>query len=318
MKSIATSFACVLMAAGLIVPAAAAPVRIGMAVGDDVSTAPAYVAEKLGYFKDAKVEVEIAAYRGGAAAQEALSAGAADMISYFGAGVGLAVSKGAKEKMVATASGEALGWLMLANGKSGIKTVKDLAGKKVGVTVKGSTSDMFALWAADHNGVSIQTIPLGGGALVPSLRNGQVDAVVLWPGLSYKTVQTEGAAMLIDFGKDMIPTMATVYVASQDLIDKRPQELRATLAAIYKGLGYMRDNRAWSIDFLKSYGHEDNEKVNAETYEQVVMKLPRDGAIDRKWIENSLQLASKSWEMPDLLKMDPAKLYTNEFHPQAK
>lgn len=296
-------------------PALADPVRIGMAVGDDVSTSPAYAAEKLGYFKDAHLDVQLSAYRGGAAAQEALSAGATDMISYFGAGVGLAVSKGAKEKMVGAASGEALGWQMLASGTSKVESVKDLAGKKVGVTVKGSTSDMFALWAADHAGVQIQTIPLGGGALVPALRNGQVDAVVLWPGLSYKVMLTDHARSLMDFGTEMIPTLAVVYVASQDFIDKHPDELRATLAAIYKGLAYMRANRAWTLDFLKGYSHEDDAKVTELTYENVVLKLPQTGEIKPEWAENSLRLAAKSWDMPELANIDPASLVTNNFHP---
>ena len=64
---------------------AATPLRIGMAVSDDVSTAPAYVAEQLGYFKDAKLDVQLSSFRGGAAAQEALSAGAVDVITQSGA-----------------------------------------------------------------------------------------------------------------------------------------------------------------------------------------------------------------------------------------
>ena len=294
---------------------AAAPLRIGMAVSDDVSTAPAYVAEQLGYFKDAKLDVQLSSFRGGAAAQEALSAGAVDVITQSGAGAGLSVSKGAKQKIVATASGEALGWLLLVSGKSNIKSVKDLADKKVGITVKGSVTDMFALWAADNAGVKIQTISLGGGGLLPSLRNGQVDAIVVWPGLSYKIMQDDGARSLMDFGRDMVPCMQNAYVASQEVIDTRPSELRAALAAIYKGLTYMREPRAWSVEFLKSYAHEDDAKVNDLTFENVVLRLPRDGAINKEWIENALKIGAKTWDMPNLVKVDSASLFTNEFHP---
>jgi len=298
--------------------AAADPVRIGFAVADDVGTAPAVAAEQLGYYKDAGLDVQLSAYRGGAAAQEAMSAGAADIISYFGAGVGLAVSKGAKEKIVGSASADALGWHVLANGKSSIRDLKDLAGKKVGITVKGSTTDMFALWAADRAGVQIQTIPLGGGALIPSLRSNQVDAIVLWPGLSYKEMETDGARSLIDLGEEMIPTLADIYVASQEMIDKRPAELRATLAAIYKALGYMKENRAWSLNFLKGYSHEDDAKVNELTFDKVVLKLPQDGAVKQEWVENSLRLAARAWDMPDLAKVDAASLFTDDFRPHAR
>jgi len=76
-------------------------VRIGLAVPNNAIYAPFYAADALGLFKQAELKVELTVYRGGAASQEALSAGAADMITYFGGGVGLAIMKGAKEKVVA-------------------------------------------------------------------------------------------------------------------------------------------------------------------------------------------------------------------------
>src|ERR1700760_3529195 len=75
-------------------------VRIGLAVPNNAIYAPFYAADALGLFKQAGLKVELTVYRGGAASQEALSAGAADMITYFGGGVGLAIQKGAKEKVV--------------------------------------------------------------------------------------------------------------------------------------------------------------------------------------------------------------------------
>ena len=76
-----------------------------------------YAAETLGFYKEAGVKAELTLYRGGAASQEALSAGAADIITYFGAGVALAISKGAKEKIVAAIDPTPHGWqfLVLAN-----------------------------------------------------------------------------------------------------------------------------------------------------------------------------------------------------------
>jgi ABC-type nitrate/sulfonate/bicarbonate transport system substrate-binding protein len=79
--------------------AQAAEIRIGFANGSSADYAPAFAAEKLGSFKQAGLDVRLIAFRGGAAAQEALTAGAADIIAYFGPAVALAVSKGVKEKM---------------------------------------------------------------------------------------------------------------------------------------------------------------------------------------------------------------------------
>ena len=68
-------------------------VRIGLAVPHNAGYVQFYAAEALGFYKEAGVKAEITVYRGGAASQEALSAGAADIITYFGAGVGLAESQ---------------------------------------------------------------------------------------------------------------------------------------------------------------------------------------------------------------------------------
>ncbi len=85
------------------------PVRIAFPA-DSVDFAPAYVAERLGLFKQRQLDVKLIIFRGGAAVQEAMNAGAADLICYFGPAVALAVSKGAKEKFVMTVLAGAVGW----------------------------------------------------------------------------------------------------------------------------------------------------------------------------------------------------------------
>ena len=174
--------------------ASADPVRIGFAA-ESVDYAPAWAAEKLGLFKKAGVDVKLITFRGGAAAQEALSAGSADIIAYFSPAVALAVSKGAREKMVATVGAGHVGWNVIVKADSGFKTVKDLAGKKVGISAKATTSDMAALWVAENAGVKFQEIPLG-AALAPALRSGQVDAIVFSAMITMREVEA-GQARLI-------------------------------------------------------------------------------------------------------------------------
>src|SRR5271170_6664397 len=52
-------------------------VRIGLAVPHNASYVQFYAADTLGFYKEAGINTEITVYRGGAASQEALSAGAA-------------------------------------------------------------------------------------------------------------------------------------------------------------------------------------------------------------------------------------------------
>jgi ABC-type nitrate/sulfonate/bicarbonate transport system substrate-binding protein len=292
-------------------------VRIGLAVPHNAAYVQFYAADTLGFYKDAGVKAELTIYRGGAASQEALSAGAADIITYFGAGVALAVSKGAKEKIVAAIDPTPHGWQFLVLANSPIKTLKDLDGKKVGVATKAGTADMFALWIADQAGARVQTIPVGGGGMVPALRAGQVDAIAMFPGLSLQLVANGEARSLMDIGKEMEPTLPDVIVASQEMMDKRPQAVRGTLAAIYKAVGHLRDNREWALKYLKDFTQEKDDKVNILTYEQVVVPLSQDGIVKPEWISNSINIAAKVWGLDDLRKVKPQDIYTNTFLPAA-
>jgi NitT/TauT family transport system substrate-binding protein len=309
----------VVAAAGLALSGAAAAaqetVRIGLAVPHNAAYVQFYAADSLGFYKDAGVKPEITIYRGGAASQEALSAGAADIITYFGAGVGLAVSKGAKEKIVAAIDPTPHGWQFLVLANSPIKTLKDLDGKKIGVATKAGTADMFALWVADKGGAKVQTIPVGGGGMVPALRAGQVDAIAMFPGLSLQLVATGEARSLMDLGKEMEPTLPDVIVASQEMMDKRPQAVRGTLAAIYKAVAHMRNNRDWALKYLKNFTEEKDDKVNLLTYEQVVVPLSQDGVVKPEWISNSINIAAKVWGLDDLRKVKPDDIFTNAFLP---
>ncbi len=256
-------------------------------------------------------------FRGGAAAQEAMSAGAADIIAYFAPAVALANLKGVREKMVGTVSAGHVGWNLIVKADSSIKTLKDLDGKKVGISAKATTSDMAALFIAEKAGVKFQEIPLG-AALVPGLRSAQVDGIVFSALITLREIDAGQARSLIDLTSEMPPTLADVYVASQDMIDKRPQDLRGALAAIYEALAYMRQNRDWTLGYLKEFAKSDNAKLNAQLYEHVIKELSPDGRIDKAWITNGLALAARAWDMPELAKADPDAIFSNDFHPPAK
>lgn len=297
--------------------AAAAEIRIGFATGDSADYAPPFAAESLDLFAEAGLDVRLIAFRGGAAAQEAMTAGAVDIITYFGPAVALAVSRGAREQMVATISAGALGWKMIVPVDSPIRTIEDLEGRTVGISTTASTSDMASLWVAERAGVTLQQIPLGAGALIPSLRANQVDAIVFSALLTSKEVLEGRARTLISLGEVMEPTMMNVYVASQNMIDNRPDELRAVLGVIWEALDHMKANRDWSIEFLREFANADDLELANQLYDDIILNLSADGAIEAEWVENGLNLAARAWSMPELATIDAETLFTNDFHPGA-
>ena len=285
-------------------------VRIGLAVPNYGPYAPVHAAEELGYYKENGIKPEITAYRGGAAAQEALAAGAVDILSFFPPGAALAVKKGIKEKVVGIGSATPYGWHIVVMTNSPYKSVKDLAGKKVGITAKGSTTDFYALWAANRAGVQVETIPVGAAALIPTLKSGQIDAAVLNSPLPFKLIIPGEGRSLVDLGKEMEPTLPDVWIATQALIDSNPKAVEGTLRAIYKATAYMKKNRAYAIDFMRKFTGEKDDRVIELEYDVVLSGRPTSAKIERSWIEASLALA-KLGGITDLPAID--EIFTDRF-----
>ncbi|HEY7246184.1 MAG TPA: ABC transporter substrate-binding protein [Xanthobacteraceae bacterium] len=267
-------------------------IRIGLAVPTYGPFAPVYAADELGYYKEHGIAAEITAYRGGPAAQEALAAGAADIIDFFPPGVALAAKKGIKEKIVGIGSAKPDGWHIVVMASSPFHTVADLAGKKIGITAKGATSDFYALWAAKHAGVQVETVPLGAPAEVPTLKSGQIDAAVLNPPVPFRLILSGEGRSLIDLGKEMDANLPDVWVATQALIDSNPKAVEGTLRAIYKATAYMQKNRAYGLDYMRRFTGEKDSKVAELDYNDVLLKRPTSAKIERHWLDASLALAA--------------------------
>ncbi|MDE2230044.1 MAG: ABC transporter substrate-binding protein [Alphaproteobacteria bacterium] len=140
--------------------------------------APYYYAQKMGWYKKAGIDLTLLQGKGSAVAAQAAGAGAntfglADMTTVL-----VAIGKGANETAVINIYANYPGgfyWLK----SSGIKSVKDLAGKKIG-NPPGDAAR--ALWPAlaKANGIdpnSVTWVNVGPGAKLAALKAGRVDAV---------------------------------------------------------------------------------------------------------------------------------------------
>ncbi len=267
-------------------------IKIGLAVPNYGPFAPVYAADELGYYKENGIAAEITAYRGGPAAQEALAAGAADIINFFPPGVALAAKKGIKEKIVGIGSAKPDGWHIVVMASSPFHTVGDLAGKKIGITAKGATTDFYALWAAKRAGVQVETVPLGAPAQVPTLKSGQIEAAVLNPPVPFRLILSGEGRSLADLAKEMDANLPDVWVATQSLIDSNPKAVEGTLRAIYRATAYMQKNRAYGLDYMRKFTGEKDNKVAELDYNDVLLKRPTSARIERPWLEASLALAA--------------------------
>jgi NitT/TauT family transport system substrate-binding protein len=140
--------------------------------------APYYYAQKMGWYKDAGIDLDLLQGKGSSVAAQAAGAG----VNTFGladmATIMVAVGKGGDEVAVMDVYANYPGGFYWQK-SSGIKSVKDLAGKKIG-NPPGDAAR--ALWPAlaKANGVdpnSVTWVNVSPGAKLAALKAGTVDAV---------------------------------------------------------------------------------------------------------------------------------------------
>jgi ABC-type nitrate/sulfonate/bicarbonate transport system substrate-binding protein len=196
--------------------------------------APLWVAEDHGFFIKHGVSANAIFIRQAPVLVAALTAGDVQAAYTGGTTVLPAVAGGADLKIVMTLTNK-LGYDVVA--APGIKTAKDLRGKKVGVQTLAGTVWMGAMLGLEHLGLDVQrdkiTFLVVGDQTVATqvLEAGQIDMTVL-DGVFSRRLKQKGFDILAELSKANIP------FSSQGLVTKSStlQEQRETVESLEKGL----------------------------------------------------------------------------------
>ena len=125
---------------------AAAQSKVTIAVGGGACLCylPTVLARQLGEYEKAGLAVELVDLKGGSDALKAVLGGSADVVSgYFDHCVNLAAKKQEMQSFVVYDRYPGLVLVVSPSHNAEIKSIKDLAGKKVGVSAPGSSTDFF-------------------------------------------------------------------------------------------------------------------------------------------------------------------------------
>ncbi|MDB5504346.1 MAG: transporter substrate-binding protein, partial [Tardiphaga sp.] len=135
---------------------AAAQSKVTIAVGGGACLCylPTVLARELGEYDKAGVKVELVDLKGGSDALKAVLGGSADVVSgYFDHCVNLATKKQELQSFVVYDRYPGLVMVVSPKHTDEIKSIKDLAGKKVGVSAPGSSTDFFLKFLLKKNGL---------------------------------------------------------------------------------------------------------------------------------------------------------------------
>jgi NitT/TauT family transport system substrate-binding protein len=328
-RSLAAASLALFLTSGL----AAAQSKITIAVGGGACLCylPTVLAKQLGEFDKAGLAVELVDLKGGSDALRAVLGGSADVVSgYFDHCVNLAAKKQELQAFVVYDRYPGLVLVVSPMHTGEIKSIKDLAGKKVGVSAPGSSTDFFLRYLLKKNGLdpaSTAVIGVGLGATaVAAMEQGQIDAaVMLDPSVAILQGAHSDLRILSDTRtrKDTLDVFGGEYpggalYSTAAWVSGHEKEVQALTNAILSTLAWIHTHSPEEI--MAKMPPEMVGKDKAIYLAALKNTLPmysENGKMDPKGAEAVLTMFSES--SPEVAKanVDVTKTWTNKFVEQA-
>ncbi len=244
-----------------------------------------------GYYRDEGLDVELI-LMSAPIASRALLSGDVEVATVGGAGLPPVLS-GAPLRFIFTTYNRPMFWLF---GKAEIRSVKELKGKRVGVSGIGSGPDSLLREALRRNALEGRDVAILSLGVMPTiysgLQSGVVDAAMLSPPFTFRA-EEDGFRELIAFPKQDLVEMQGSILVKESFLQSDPATLEKFIRATYKGFLYIKQNRSGTIPILGRY-LQVKEDLAAKAYEQVVRPaMTQDGTLNeemqKKAVENVLK-----------------------------
>ncbi|SAL14034.1 ABC nitrate/sulfonate/bicarbonate transporter, inner membrane subunit [Caballeronia peredens] len=311
------------LAAGLCGTAVAdteVPFQLNWTAGGPNAGFAAAVAE--GFYKQAGLDVKVTEGNGSGNTAQLVANGRAQLAYADAVAVSQLIAKGAPMRVIATIY-QSNPNEVSALKKSGIKSIKDLVGRKVGVPSGSSQTTMLPLFlkanGLKESDVTLINMPVA--SMVPALLQGQVDAILGSMDSYQLQLEAQGAELVnfrfADYG---VPTVSTSIFATNDYLKSNPDVVRKFVAASLKGWTFAIDNPAKAVKDLKTVFPNVNEKLAAAELAAITPLFCSGGAKsvgkaeDASWARTQDLLAQVKL-LP--AGQDPKTYYTDEFLPPA-
>ena len=200
-----------------------------------------WIAQGQGLFAKNGLEVETIYLRSSNLQMAAMATGDVQFASSGGAPVLSAVSGGQDLKIVASPSNR-LAYDVVVRPE--IREVRDLRGKRFGVTNIGGTTWMAAILALEHLGLDYQRDQIRINALgnqtilAQAVEAGNIDATLLDPFLSRRLKQ-KGLSVLIDLYRAKIPFINTSLIVNGTYLKENPEIVESVLRSILEAQAFV-------------------------------------------------------------------------------
>lgn len=285
-------------AAGASSTPSTASVKIGLVQAQDfVHAMPARVAEAQGFFTSRGLNVTVVGFTSGSDLTKALAGGSVDV----GAATGLDAVSAAAHNIDLQAFYGVMAqspMALIVPKNSPINGFKDLAGKKVGISAKGSLTDFVIRAALSKVGISpdkVTEVPLGSpSSTMSAMARGDVDAFVLPVNFGYIEA-AKGSGRIAQVASDVLgqDDQFALLMAKKSYISANTATLDKLAGAYKQALTWMQSHKAETVQLAVSKLSMD-QAIATQTYDALASKFTPGGAI------NTAGMAAYAKALPQL------------------
>ena len=253
---------------------------------------PLVVAQKKGFFEPENLQPELVQIRP-AVAIPGLTIGSVDYTTVLGSTIA-ARMRGVPLVITDVFADKPMDFLV---GSKGIATPKDLKGKIIGISALGTATHFLTVRVLKAVGLDPEkdvTLRAVGdeGLRLQALSTGLVQATLLG---SQGVIEGEKAGLkVIVASADVIESLPFAGVTTTIAkLKENPQQVKRVLRAGLRGLRYVLDNKAGTVDVIQSWYRVDRE-VAAATYDLARKSYSKNGEVSEKGISLSMEFARSS------------------------
>jgi len=250
---------------------------------------PLVVAQKKGFFDPENLQPELVQIRP-AVAIPGLTIGSVDFTTVLGSTIA-ARMRGVPLVITGVFADKPMDFLV---GAKGIAAPKDLKGKIIGISALGTATHFLTVRVLKAVGLDPEkdvTLRAVGdeGLRLQALNTGLVQAALLG---SQGVIEGEKAGLkIIVAAAEVIESLPFAGVTTTlAKLKENPQQIKRVLRAGLRGLRYVQDNKAGTVDVIQSWYRVERE-IAASTYDLARKSFSANGEVNDKGILLSMEFA---------------------------
>jgi NitT/TauT family transport system substrate-binding protein len=287
------------------------------------------LARALGYFEEQGLDVDFQYFEGGTAAAQALAAGKAE---FSGNSIDHAItlrSAGKELTMVASFTNLPTVTLVIRRDlRPQIRSLKDLKGRRLGVTAIGAGTHALAASILKKVGYSladIEVVPVSsGGSLITALQKKTIDAAMATDPTTTQLLMGGDASLLLD----MVTLEETQRIFNgeyqftgiltrPDVIANHSEVVQKVVNAVVKTNRFIATHSAADISAELPAGIVQDRYIYVKSLEHSRPSLTKNSMVTRTGVANNLQSQIIFGSLRPSAALDPSSFFDMRFVSQA-